>query len=283
MSDAIFQPLQGYRILSLAVNVPGPVAAARLHRLGAKVTKVEPPAGDPLARVSHAWYEALVEGQEVIPLDLKEPHERAQLDARLARSDLLLTASRLAALERLSLDWRHLHEQFPSLSQVAIIGYPADDEHKPGHDLTYLASLGLLEPPRMPRTLLADLAGAEQTVSAALSLLLARERGLGTGYREVSLAEAAATFAAPLQHDLSAPDGLLGGGLPSYNLYPTRDGWIALAALELHFWYRLQKELELDNPTYSELAAVFNSRTAREWEAWAVERDLPLRMVQPSH
>ncbi|MDQ4078252.1 MAG: CoA transferase, partial [Chloroflexota bacterium] len=84
-------------------------------------------------------------------------------------------------------------------------------------------------------------------------------------------------------HDLTAPDGLLGGGLPSYNLYPTRDGWIALAALELHFWYRLQKELELDNPTYSELAAVFNSRTAREWEAWAVERDLPLRMVQPSH
>lgn len=35
------------RIVVLAVNVPGPAAAARLRELGAAVTKVEPPEGDP--------------------------------------------------------------------------------------------------------------------------------------------------------------------------------------------------------------------------------------------
>ena len=41
-------PLDGVGVLTLAVNLPGPLAVARLHRLGAAVVKVEPPAGDPL-------------------------------------------------------------------------------------------------------------------------------------------------------------------------------------------------------------------------------------------
>jgi crotonobetainyl-CoA:carnitine CoA-transferase CaiB-like acyl-CoA transferase len=45
-------PLKGIQIVSLATNVPGPVAAARLHDLGASIIKVEPPAGDPLAEYS---------------------------------------------------------------------------------------------------------------------------------------------------------------------------------------------------------------------------------------
>lgn len=40
--------LEGMRVLNLAINVPGPVAAARLRDLGASVVKVEPPSGDPL-------------------------------------------------------------------------------------------------------------------------------------------------------------------------------------------------------------------------------------------
>ncbi len=43
------QPLDGVTVVSLAVNLPGPLATARLAQLGADVTKVEPPAGDPLA------------------------------------------------------------------------------------------------------------------------------------------------------------------------------------------------------------------------------------------
>ena len=50
--------LDGMRAVSLAVNVPGPTTAARLVALGASVTKVEPPAGDPLETAHPAWYDS---------------------------------------------------------------------------------------------------------------------------------------------------------------------------------------------------------------------------------
>src|SRR3954468_3289168 len=96
-------PLHGIRVLTLAVNVPGPVAAARLAALGADVTKVEPPSGDPLARGCPDWYAELTPGQRIVRLDLKEARERAMLDDLLAEADLLLTATRRAALDRLNL------------------------------------------------------------------------------------------------------------------------------------------------------------------------------------
>jgi len=49
-------PLAGYRVVCLAVYVPAPAGARRLAALGAEVTRVEPPEGDPLERWSPAWY-----------------------------------------------------------------------------------------------------------------------------------------------------------------------------------------------------------------------------------
>lgn len=277
--DAVL-PLQGVRVVTLAVNVPGPVAAARLHGLGAAVVKVEPPDGDPLERASAAWYRSLCAGQEVVRLNLKEPDDRRALDDLLARADLLLTSHRTAALDRLGLSWSHLHERFPRLAQVAIVGHAAPHDDRPGHDLTYVAPLGLLAPPDLPRTLLADLAGAEQAVSAALALLYARERGRGSGYTQVALAAAATMFAEPWRHGLTAAGGALGGGFAGYNLYATRDGWLAVGALEPHFWARLKSELALAGDARDELAAVFSTETAAYWEAWGIERDLPLAPVR---
>src|SRR5438067_11112615 len=219
------RPLGGIQVVSLALNVPGPAAAARLCRLGAAVAKVESPGGDPLASGCPVWYEELCAGQEVVRLDLKDADGRAALDGLLDGADLLLTSSRPAALDRLGLSWPDLHVRFPRLVQVAIVGHAAPHQEVPGHDLTYLASVGLLVPPQVPRTLLADLAGAERAVSAALALLYARERGHG-GYAEVALAEVAATFAAPLRHGLTAAGGHLGGGFAGYRLYPAQEGWI---------------------------------------------------------
>ncbi len=41
--------LQGVRVLSLALNLPGPAALLRVAQMGAKCTKVNPPNGDPMA------------------------------------------------------------------------------------------------------------------------------------------------------------------------------------------------------------------------------------------
>ena len=154
------RPLEGMSVLTLAVNLPGPLAAARCHALGATVTKIEPTGGDQLARVQPEWYEALHQGLTRLTLDLKSPDDRRQLDDHLVKSDLLLTATRPAGLRRLGLDWPTLHGRYPRLCQVAIVGSPSPDQDVPGHDLTYQAQAGLLDPPRLPRSCLADLGGA---------------------------------------------------------------------------------------------------------------------------
>jgi crotonobetainyl-CoA:carnitine CoA-transferase CaiB-like acyl-CoA transferase len=256
------------RLVTTAVNIPGPVAAARLRELGAEVTKVEPPDGDPLALAAPDWYERLVSGQRVVRLDLKEK----RVDELLAETDLLLTSQRPAALARLGLAWDELHERHPQLSQVAIVG----EGERAGHDLTYLAGRGLLDPPRLPRTVAADLLGAERAVSAALAALL---RG-GGAYVEVSLAEAADVLAEPLRAGLTAPGGALGGGLAVYGLYETGRGWIAVAALEERFRQRLAEGLGVAELTRPLLESAFRARSAAEWEAWALELDLPIEALR---
>ena len=47
------------------------------------MTKVEPPAGDPLALASPLWYAELTSGQRVLVLDLKNPDDRLRLDEEL--------------------------------------------------------------------------------------------------------------------------------------------------------------------------------------------------------
>jgi len=273
--------LSGVSVVTIGVNVPIGEAGRRLAELGTQVTKVEPPTGDPLELAAASWYRALVAGQTTLRLDLKHPDGRRSLDELLASSDLLLTSFRPSALARLGLGRNELAERFPTLVQVAIVGSAAPLQEVPGHDLTYVAVNGLVAPPDLPRTLLADLGGAERAVSTGLALLLARPGGLGLRYAEVALADAARVFADPLEHGMTAPGGILGGGLPCYGLYETLDGWVAVAALEPHFAARLLDALGVaETAGHSELATAFIAQSAAEWELWAAARDLPLAAVR---
>jgi len=272
--------LQGVKIISLALNAPGPVAAARLTKLGADVTKVEPPSGDATKIAAPAWYESLIQGQNVLRLDLKSEDGRAKLDELLTQADLLLASFRPSAMQRLGLDWESLHARHPRLCFVGIIGYPAPFEERTGHDLTYQCDLGLLRPPQMPPTLFIDLAGAERAVSMALALLNRAARRSQAGCAWVSLHECARELAAPLNAGLTTSDGLLGGAYPLYGFYRANDGWIAIAALEPHFAERLLSELGLQKADRTALERIFLQRKAASWEKWAVELDLPLVAVR---
>ena len=272
--------LHGIRIVSLALNAPGPVAAARLTQLGAEVTKIEPPSGDATSKAAPKWYESLCQGQTVLRLDLKDPTGRAQLDSMLAGADLLLASFRPSALQRLELDWKSLHARHPRLNFVGIIGYLPPLEEQTGHDLTYQSDFGLLRPPEMPPTLFVDLAGAERAVSMALALLNRAARKGEPGCAWVSLHECARDLAEPLKAGLTSAGGLLGGGYPLYGFYQASDGWVAIAALEPHFAERLLAELKLAQPDRSALERIFRERSAADWERWAAERDLPLVAVR---
>jgi alpha-methylacyl-CoA racemase len=273
--------LQGVKIVSLALNVPGPVAAARLTKLGADVTKVEPPSGDATKTVAPAWYESLCKGQTVLRLDLKKTSDgRAKLNELLARADLLLASFRPSALQRLGLDWESLHVRHPKLCFVGIVGYPAPLHERTGHDLTYQSDLGLVRPPQMPPSLFIDLAGAERAVSMALALLNRAARAGDACCAWVSLHECARDLAEPLKAGLTSSNGVLGGGYPLYGFYRASDGWIAIAALEPHFAERLLSELGLKKADRTALERIFLQRKAASWEKWAAELDLPLVAVR---
>lgn len=274
-------PLAGVRVVTVALNVPGPVAARRLQELGAHVTTVLPPSGDPLAQYSDTWFEALHEGQDLCTLDLKQDEPRDRLSALLAETDVLLTSSRPSALRRLGIDFDTLHARYPRLVQVDIVGHPGADAEIAGHDLTYEAVEGLLRPPALPATLIADLGGAERAVSEALVALRLRD-ATGTGCRrEVALSDAAHDFAAASRHGLTAPGGFLGGGYPAYAVYAAADGFVALAALEPHFLRRTLAALDVDGSA-EDFTAAFATRPAAEWERWATEHDIPLVAVPSS-
>jgi len=267
-------PLDGIRVVTTALNVPGPVACARLQALGASIAKVEPPEGDPLQGFARGWYEALHEGVEIGRLDLKSDTGRRATASMLASADLLVTAQRPSALARMGLAPEAL-ARFPRLCHVAIVGRTDGDAEAPGHDLTYLAACGLVRPGALPPTLFADMAGAERAVSAALTLLYARGRG-GARTAAVSLAEVAATLAQPLAAGLTRPGAVVGGGFAGYHLYEARKGWIAVAALEPRFARRLAEKFALPELSVEALGKVFSAHDAEYWEAWGADNDLPI-------
>jgi alpha-methylacyl-CoA racemase len=255
------------RLVSMAQNVPGPVAVSRLVAEGAMAIKIEPPWGDGLATLCKPWYDQLHAHVRVTRLDLKTPSGIAGLKELLSESDVFLASQRPSALARLHLDAVSLTREFPQLRHVNIVGDTAKPE-EPGHDLTYQARAGLLQGV-MPLTLLADMSGAERAHATIKDVM--REPG---GSRVVGLYDTLRDLAAPLYHGLTAPGGHLGGGNFSYQIYATSHGAIALGALEPHFRARLYEGLgisEGDDP-----GTVFITKTAVEWERWAAERDIPL-------
>ena len=255
------------RIVSIAQNAPGPVAVARLVAGGATATKIEPLWGDQIELLCKSWYDELHAGVTVERVDLKSPDGMARLHALLARADVFLASQRPSALARLGLDAVALHRTYPSLRHVTIVGDTADPE-EPGHDLTYQARAGLLGAD-MPLTLVADMACAERVVAVILALMPTPGEA-----RRVGLADVVRDLAAPLKHGLTAAGGPLSGRDPAYRIYRAKAGAVAVAALEPHFRSALYAGLGIGAD--ADLAPLFLTRTAREWEQWAAERDIPI-------
>jgi alpha-methylacyl-CoA racemase len=290
------QPLAQVRILSLALNLPGPAALMRCRRMGAACTKLEPPGGDPMAHYNAQAYAELHEGVKVLAADLKSEAGQQLLHRELQRTDVLLTSFRPSALAKLGLAWKGLHSRYPSLCQVAIVGAPGERAEEPGHDLTYLADHGLVPGLDLPATLYADMAGSLAASEAVLqAALLQAERYAGSGdvhpagrLFEVALSDAAAYLALPRRWGLTAPSGTVGGAHAGYRVYPCQDGRVAVAALEPHFAARLCQAAGLEpasaqamqSPAMHEaIARFFAGCTRAELDTLAADRDIPLHTL----
>jgi alpha-methylacyl-CoA racemase len=289
------QVLDGTRVLSLALNLPGPAALMRCRRMGATCVKLEPPSGDPMGHYNREAYAQLHEGVKVIAADLKADPGRAVLHKELAKTDVLLTSFRPSALAKLGLAWKDLHSRYPALCQVAIVGAPGERAEEPGHDLTYLAEHGLVPGLELPATLYADMSGSIMASEAVLQAALhqqARYAGAGETpsgvYIEVALSEAASYLGLPRRWGLTQPTGSVGGAHAGYRLYPCKDGRVAVAALEPHFAAALCAAAGLPAPdrdamlrpaTHAAIAALFAARSCDELVRLASDQDIPLHAM----
>jgi len=283
--------LQGTRLLSLALNLPGPAALQRLHAMGARCTQVLPPSGDPMAQYSPRAQQQLCRGIWQTTLDLKSPVGQRRLHALLGRADVLLTSFRPAALRRLGLEAAVLRARYPNLCTVAIVGAAGARADEPGHDLSYQAEAGLVPGLEMPVSLLADMAGALLASEAVLQVLAQRQRSGSGAHREVSLTEAAHWLALPRQWGLTPVGALLGGGQATYRIYPCADGRVALAALEPHFAASLARLVGLEvqggadaldwgsAQAHQEVAGFMAQRSCAQLEQLAMAHDLPLHIL----
>lgn len=284
------QPLKGVRILSLALNLPGPAALMRCRQMGAACLKLEPPAGDPMGQYNEQAYAQLHAGVKLLSGDLKTEPGQKLLHRELAKADLLLTSFRPSALVKLGLTWKALHKRHPHLSQIAIVGAPGERAEEPGHDLTYLAENDLVTGLDLPATLYADMGGSLMTSEAVLQAVM-HQRSKGKGvYLEVALSTAAGYLALPRTWGLTQAGAAVGGGHAGYRVYPCKDGRVALAALEPHFAARLCAVAGIEvasmkamfaAATHQAIAAFLLTQTRKQLDKLAVAKDIPLHTLAP--
>jgi crotonobetainyl-CoA:carnitine CoA-transferase CaiB-like acyl-CoA transferase len=260
------RPLADVTVADLTRYLPGPFASRELLRLGARVVKIEPPEGDPVATSNPTAYRALNDGKEIVSWDARtEPPP-----AVLAEADVVLEGFRPGV-------WDRLGVQLPETTILcSITGFGADGPHRldAGHDLNYLGYAGALADtaPALPPVQVADLgAGAQAAVIEVLAALLERARTGRGAHLVVSMTDGSHRFVA---HQLGQPvPRLLTGGAACYGIYETADGrYLTVAALEPKFWRNLCDLLERPDlvdrafePSLPELEELFRSRTLSDW------------------
>ena len=311
--------LSGVRILDLSRLLPGPYCTQILGDLGAEVIKVEDPAGGdylrhipPLVGDVSASFAAINRGKRSICLDLKDDADVARLRGLCARCDILVESFRPGVMERLGVGPEVLRAEQPHLIYCRISGYGQEgpDRLRAGHDVNYAARAGVLGLGPRPSVLpvqVADLVGG--ALLPAIQILAALRRrdlcGEGATIDAAMIDGAWAMLAMPLARHLACAEplepggGLLSGGIPAYNVYPTRDGSLAVGALEPKFWEPLCDAIERPDlkacglargeegaRVRGELRELFRRHTTAEWLERLDPLDCcvePLRDPQSAH
>lgn len=280
------KPLRGVRVVTLALNLPGPAAIMRLVQMGASCTKINPPAGDPMFHFTPDGYALFHKGVKGQTLDLKTAAGQAAIHKLLPNTDVLLTSFRPSALKKLGLSWKALHKQYPALSLIEVVGAPGPLAEIPGHDLTYQAEVGLVNGMDLPPSLFADMGGALMASEATLKAVLTLKTS-GQGSRhEVALSEAAAWLALPRKLRMTTPEGAVGGAHAGYKVYACKNGRVAVAALEPHFAASLCEAagVSISHPSKdlfkpSSHRAIENflaSQTRQQLDKLATAKDIPM-------
>jgi crotonobetainyl-CoA:carnitine CoA-transferase CaiB-like acyl-CoA transferase len=262
MSEQRPLPLQGLTVVDLTQIYNGPYATYLMAMAGARVIKVEPPAGEHLrqrsANSGAALPFAMLNGNKLsVTLNLKHRRGHALLLEMIARADVVVENFAPGVMDRLGLGPAQLLERHPRLIYASGSGYGSNGPYRdyPAMDLTVQAISGVMSvtgvpdgPPMKAGPAICDFFGGVHLYGAIATALYERERtGKGRAV-EVSMFEAVyASLSSNLGlyygSDGTAPTrtGNRHGGMSlcPYNVYPASDGFIAIICNHEAHWQGL--------------------------------------------
>ena len=296
-------PLSGLRVLDLSAYIAGPYGCTLLADQGADVLKVEPPGGDNLRQYPSTLHDesrafiGVNRSKLGITLDLKNPHDHAELLKLVRDADVLVHNFRPSVPKRLGIDHDRLNQINPRLIYCAVTGYgetgPMRD--KAGYDQVLQTMTGMCTlqgkrgaTPEIIYGSVVDYYAAALLAAGVSSALYERERsGLGQ-FVGISLLRSALTMQSARMiwaegESLDIGRDMRSGGVTG--IHPTRDGYIYISANTPRFWKALcaktglsgladdmrydsvRKRAKLANEIVPHLHAALAAHTALEWEA----------------
>ncbi len=314
-------PLSDVLVVDLSRVLAGPYCTMALADLGAEVIKVERPGtgdgtrqwGPPWAGGESAYYLAVNRNKKSITVNLKTERGREIVRDLACQADVLVENFRVGTMGQWGLGYDRLKDRNPGLIYCAITGYGQDGPYRdrPGYDFAIQALGGIMSvtgpvegPPTKVGVAIVDITAA---LFAAVSILAAlyerRQSGQGQ-YVDVALLDSQVAWLANVASNYlvtGRPPARYGNAHPNivpYELFPTDDGWIALAVGNDRQWRKLcettgWEDLGSDdrfktNPKRVEhrdllvpiLQDRFRSQSAAQWYRTLVRAGIPCAPVQ---
>jgi len=255
-------PLSGLLVLDLSQFLSGPYASLRLMDLGARVIKIERPDGGDLSRRLYlsdteiggdsTIFHAINRNKESLAINLKDPNDLEVLKRLIAKADVLIQNFRPGVIERLGLSYDDVKKINSRLVYASITGYGSNGlwATRPGQDLLAHARSGVMwlngdetQGPVPFGLAIADMLAGSAAAQGILAALVGRGMSGAGRHVETSLIEALVDF----QFEVLTTHLNDGRRLPRrssfrsahaylaapYGVYPTRDGFIAIAMTPL--------------------------------------------------
>jgi CoA:oxalate CoA-transferase len=258
MDDTTELPLTGLLVVDMSQFLSGPYASLRLMDLGARVIKIERPDGGDLSRRLYlsdteiggdsTIFHAINRNKESLAIDLKDAGDLAVLRQLLQRADIVIQNFRPGVIERLGLDYASVSALNPRIVYGSITGYGDEGPwvKRPGQDLLAQARSGVMwlngdetQGPVPFGLAIADMLAGAALAQGLLAGLVRRGVTNRGSHVETSLLEALVDF----QFEVLSTHLNDGRRLPRrsafrsahaylaapYGVYPTRDGYLAIA------------------------------------------------------
>jgi len=261
-------PLQDLTVIDCTRALAGPFGAGLLADLGARVVKVEPPAGDGYRNIppflpDHAGpyedreagtdfgapFAAVNRNKRSVVLDLKQPEDKEVFLKLCDQADAVIENMRAGVMDRLGLGYEVIAQRNPKIVYACVRGFgdprtgaspyadwPSLDAAAQSFGGLVHANNGLVTPA------IADIfPGTLMALGVVSAVHHARNAGKGQ-FLDVSMYDAMLAF----QKSAVAQFGFTGKPNPAglqramtlypFDLFPAKDGRIAIAVAQPHHW-----------------------------------------------